>query len=159
MQKNLRDVVINIIENHNVEPSKINLEITETAASYDSKILVKNIEELVDSKITFSLDDYGTGYSNMERIASLPFSIIKLDKSFTSLKDNPKMNIILENTVKMLKSLGVHIVVEGVETEDVLIYFKNLNCDYIQGYYFSKPLPKRDFVDFIRSYQKQTVLS
>lgn len=159
MQKNLKDVVINIIENHNIEPSKINLEITETAASYDSKILVKNIEELVDSKITFSLDDYGTGYSNMERIASLPFSIIKLDKSFTSLKDNPKMNIILENTVKMLKSLGVHIVVEGVETEDVLIYFKNLNCDYIQGYYFSKPLPKRDFVDFIRSYQKQTVLS
>mgnify|MGYP004646275919 FL=1 len=157
MQKNLAKSLSDIIKRYGIPMEKINLEITETAASYSNEILENNISGLAETGISFSLDDYGTGYSNMERIASLPFSIIKIDRTLTNIKDNPKMAVILENTTKMLKELGVHIVVEGVETKEVLNYFKDLGCDYIQGYYFSKPLPKKDFVKFVNSHQEQKV--
>ena len=98
--------------------------------------------------ISFSLDDYGTGYSNMYRIAALPLKIVKLDKSFVN-NQNSKMMTILHNTVRMIKDLNMEIVVEGIETEDMVKKFSDLQCDFIQGFYFSKPIPQAEFVQFI----------
>lgn len=150
MQSNLVEHIINILEKHGVRPEQINLEITETAASVSQQALNDNINALTDAGIKFSLDDFGTGYSNMQRVASLPLDIVKLDKSFTALKDNPKLGIVLRNTINMIKDMDMKIVVEGIETKEMVDNFSDMKCEYIQGFYFSKPVPRDEFVKFIR---------
>lgn len=149
MSPDISEKVIGIAKKYGVSPEKINLEITETGEDFAQNIMSENIEKLHEAGFTFSLDDYGTGYSNIDRIASLPFEIVKLDKSFVDFESDPRIWTVICNTVKMLKSLDIHIVVEGIETEQLVEKFTALGCDYIQGYYFSKPLPKDDFVRFI----------
>lgn len=151
MNRDLPDTLFSIMREYGIMPDKINLEITETVAAYDQKVMTENLEKLTCAGISFSLDDYGTGYSNMQRVIQLPLKIIKLDKSFVDENNNPKMWIVLENTVKMLKDMNMEIVVEGVETQEMLDVFSKLQCDFVQGYFFSKPIPRNDFVAFISS--------
>ncbi|MCM1287198.1 MAG: EAL domain-containing protein [Clostridium sp.] len=151
MQKGLAHEILQIMEKYDVTPEQINLEITETATTYSQKVMTENINELTGAGIHFSLDDFGTGYSNMKRIASLPLSIIKFDKSFTDINSSPKMEIILKNMIKMVKDMNMKIVVEGIETEQLVRHFSDLECEYIQGYYYSKPIPKTEFVKFINA--------
>ena len=154
MNSDLPDVILSTMKKYNVSPDKINLEITETAAAYAQDVMTENLDKLTKAGLSFSLDDYGTGYSNMQRVIQLPLKIIKLDKSFVDENNNPKMWIFLENTVKMLKDMKMEIVVEGVETQEMLDAFSDLKCDFIQGYFFSKPIPKSDFVAFIADANK-----
>lgn len=149
MQSDLADKVLSTMKRFGVTADKINLEITETAANYAQNVMTANIEKLTRAGISFSLDDYGTGYSNIKSVASLPLKIVKLDKSFVDEEDNPRMWIVLRNTIKMLKDMDMHIVVEGIETENLVKKFSDLNCEYIQGYYFSKPIPEDEFIDFM----------
>lgn len=149
MHKELPNIVLESLNRYNVSPDKINLEITETAASFSQAIMYENIEKLNAAGISFSLDDYGTGYSNIQRVSTLPLKIVKLDRTFVNVEDNPKMFIVLENTIKMLKDMEMEIVAEGIETEQLVKKFADMNCEYIQGYYFSKPIPKHDFIAFI----------
>ncbi len=153
MQKNLAKDMLKILEMYQVKANQINLEITETAASYSQHAMMENLQTLNAAGIKFSLDDFGTGYSNMRRIASLPLNIVKLDKSFTNIEDNPKLMIVLKNTIRMIKDMDMEIVVEGIETENMAKQFSDLECEYIQGYFYSKPIPRKDFVDFIRAAQ------
>lgn len=151
MRSNLTDEILSIMNRYGVTPRQINLEITETAASYSQDALLDNMEKLNDSGIAFSLDDYGTGYSNMERISTMMFELIKLDKSFVNSVHDNRHDIVLAHTVSMIKEMGMKIVVEGIETRELLDSFCALGCDYIQGYYFSKPIPRDEFVKFISS--------
>lgn len=150
MDYDLPDKIMEKISKYNVNPSQINLEITETASSISQKNLLSNINTLHERGFSFSLDDFGTGYSNMVRISSLPLHIVKLDRSFTWTEGNDSLKTILENTIKMIKHMNMRIVAEGIETKDMLDSFTDYGCEYIQGYYFSKPLPEFDFVNFIK---------
>ena len=150
MHSDLAEKILNTMKKYKIPSDKINLEITETAVSFGQNTLRSNLDKLTEAGVSFSLDDYGTGYSNMRRVVQLPLKIVKLDKSFVDEQDNPKMWIVVQNTVKMLKDMNMEIVVEGIETEKMVEQFTDLNCDYIQGYYYSKPIPKADFIDFIR---------
>lgn len=149
MHQDLVSQVLDILDKYKVSPNRINLEITETATSHMHSVMLKNLHELTEAGITFSLDDFGTGYSNMQRVATLPLKIVKLDRTFVNHEDNAKLSIVLENTVKMIKDMEMEIVAEGIETEQVLSRFADMQCEYIQGYYFSKPIPKNDFIVFI----------
>lgn len=149
MHGDLADRILMIMEQYNVPASRINLEITETAASFSQRVMTENLNKLSRAGVEFSLDDFGTGYSNMKRVVSLPLKIVKLDKSFVDEQANPKMWIFLQNTVKMLKDMNMEIVVEGIETKEMVQAFSELKCDFIQGYYFSKAISKDDFVKFI----------
>ncbi len=149
MQVDLPDKVIEILNKYGVSPDQINLEITESQSTYEQNLMQNNLNRLNAAGISFSLDDYGTGYSNVKRVMSLPLKIVKLDKSFVDEHDNPKMRIVLQNTVKMLKDMDMEIVVEGIETEPMVKQFSELKCDFIQGYYYSKPIPEDQFVEFI----------
>ena len=149
MNSDLPEKLLSIMDRYAVSPENVNLEITETAAAYAQQVMTENLEKLVRAGLSFSLDDYGTGYSNMRRVIQLPVKLIKLDKSFVDEDDNPKMWIVLENTIKMLKAMDLEIVVEGIETQEMLDIFTKLQCDFIQGYFFSKPVPRKDFVAFI----------
>lgn len=150
MQKELVEKVQYYLEKYHLKPEQINLEITETAANTAQDIVEENIQELTEKGIAFSLDDYGTGYSNISRIMLLPFRIVKLDKSLADKVNNGRIKVLLKNTIRMLKEIGMEIVVEGVETKEALQQFSELGCDFIQGYYFSKPLPEQEFVEFIQ---------
>lgn len=148
MHHGLADSILESMSRYGVSSNQVNLEITESAASYDQSVMSENLERLSAAGLTFSLDDYGTGYSNMYRIAALPLKIVKLDKTFVN-NQNSKMWTILQNTVRMIKDLNMEIVVEGIETEEMVKKFSDLKCDFIQGYFFSKPIPQREFVEFI----------
>lgn len=150
VQMDLRDKVLYYLNKYNLRPEQINLEITETAANTAQDIVEENIRSLSEQGIAFSLDDYGTGYSNLSRIICLPFRIVKIDKSMTDKVFDSKINAILKYNICLLKEIGMEIVVEGVETEAVLQEFEQMGCDFIQGYYFSKPLPQQEFVDFLK---------
>lgn len=149
MQADLVERIINTINLYNVKPEQINLEITETAASVSQQAMHDNIHALTQAGIKFSLDDFGTGYSNMQRVATLPLDIVKLDRSFTELKDNPKLARVLKHTINMIKDMDMKIVVEGIETKEMVDNFSRLECEYIQGFYFSRPVPKDEFIKFI----------
>lgn len=150
VQMDLTDKVLYYLKKYNLKPEQINLEITETAANTAQDIVEENLRALSEQGIALSLDDYGTGYSNLSRIISLPFRIVKIDKSMTDKVFDHKINTILKYNIKLLKEIGMEIVVEGVETEEVLKQFEEMECDFIQGYYFSRPLPQQEFVKFIK---------
>ena len=151
VQMDLRDKVLYYLKKYNLRPEQINLEITETAANTAQDIVEENIRFLSEQGVAFSLDDYGTGYSNLSRIISLPFRIVKIDKSMTDKVFDSKINAVLKYNIRLLKEIGMEIVVEGVETEAALKQFEGMGCDFIQGYYFSRPLPQREFVEFIKN--------
>lgn len=151
MRSNLAENVLEMMEKYQIPTEAINLEITETAASHEQEVMAENLSKLAQAGVSFSLDDYGTGYSNIKRVIQLPLKIIKLDKTFVDEQDNPKMRVVVKNTVAMLKDMDMEIVVEGIETQEMLDFFTELRCDFIQGYFFSKPIPKPEFVRFIKS--------
>ncbi len=157
MRSNLAEEVLEIMEKYHVPHGSINLEITETAASHAQDVMAENLGKLTQAGVTISLDDYGTGYSNIKRVAQLPLKIVKLDKTFVDGQDNPKMRVVLKNTVAMLKDMDIEIVVEGIETQEMLDFFTEQRCDFIQGYFFSKPIPMPEFIRFVRSWNQEEI--
>ena len=150
MQPKLANHIMEILTRYGVRPEQLNLEITETAASISQQALEDNIKDLTNMGMKFSLDDFGTGYSNMQRIVKLPFDIIKLDRTFSELYDNPKLGIVLTNAINMIKAMKMKIVVEGVETEGIYDVAVEEQADILQGYYFSRPVPAGDFQKMLR---------
>ncbi len=148
MQSDLAKKLLQTMSKYCVDPKNINLEITETATTYSQKTFMDNLTALHNAGIKFALDDFGTGYSNMHRIASMPFRIIKIDRSLTKVEDNPKLMVVLKSAINMIKGMNMEVVVEGVETEYLVKLFKELECEYIQGFYYSKPIPKDEFVKY-----------
>ena len=157
MSKNLKQIFEDTLNRYSLDAKYINLEITESATTENQKVLFDTINILKDSGFTFSLDDYGTGYSNITYMYDMPFSIIKIDKSILWKAKDPKTGegqknalIYLENTIHMLKEMNYSVLVEGVETMEQKMFLESLNCDYQQGYYFSKPVQKQVFADYLR---------
>ena len=110
----------------------------------------KNIQRLVEMGYSFSLDDYGTGYSNMKRVVTLPLRIIKLDKSLIDEMKTPTGRSVIRSVIQMMKDIHKELVAEGVETKEDLDMLQDMGCDLIQGFYFSKPLPVSEFLSFLR---------
>ena len=101
-------------------------------------------------QLALSLDDYGTGYSNLQKVIAFPFKIIKIDKTLVDSIGDARMKEVVGQTVAMLKKIGVEIVVEGVEDKATSDWFEEIGCDFIQGYYYAKPMPKHEFLRFIK---------
>ncbi|HKM34741.1 MAG TPA: EAL domain-containing protein [Lachnospiraceae bacterium] len=153
MQKNLADVFLDIMAERGILPPQINLEITETAVLHSEKSLLDNMKKLIKTGTTFSLDDYGTGYSNLSYVVNLPVKTIKFDKKMVmSYFSNHKSSIVMRHEVAMLHELGLSIVAEGVENKEQYSAMKELGIDYIQGYYFSKPVSSNQIVRFLKEW-------
>ena len=139
-----------IVEQYGIKKRSINFEITESIAADDYRILSKVIKQLKDDGYLFSMDDYGTGYSNVSAIFSLNLDVIKIDKSILWGAEKSKLGmIVLENTIRMIRQMGKKILVEGVETKEQIELLRKLGVDYLQGFYFSKPIPKDEFIQLI----------
>lgn len=153
-QSDLSKRFIDIIEKYRLPPSMINLEITETASIRTKQRLIENMSQLINYGSHFSLDDFGSGQSNLNYIVNMPVAIVKLDMNMTkSYFTEPKAKYVVRAAVRMIHEIGLSVVAEGVETESELQGMRELGVDYIQGYYFSKPLPVDDFVKFIRAHE------
>jgi EAL domain-containing protein (putative c-di-GMP-specific phosphodiesterase class I) len=142
--------ILNIVDGYKIPHSSINFEITESVGAEDYEALSLVAHQLKAAGFALSMDDYGTGYSNMEGIFSLDFDIVKIDKTILWSAENGKRGrVILENSVRMIHGLGCKVLVEGVESESHIEMLKNLQVDFLQGYYFSKPLQKDKFIEYI----------
>lgn len=151
MQPNYALKLIACMEKYNVSPSQIIIEITETATMAATAVVNDNIGILYEYGIKFSLDDYGSGSANVSYINRMPFDIIKLDKQIIwDAFKNSKAGITLEYTIKMLNALNLFIVAEGVETFEMQDYLKNAGCQFMQGWYYSKAVPEKEFLEIIK---------
>lgn len=140
------------IEAFGIDPTKINLEITETADNELKHLLMLNIEKLIDMGISFSLDDFGTGRSNLDYFVSMPARNIKFDLSFTQgYFTNNKTKHVMKGMVNIVHDMDMKVVSEGVETKEQYDAMVKLGIDYIQGYYFSKPISGQELIRFLDS--------
>lgn len=152
----LPEQIENMLKKYQLAPSCINLEITESAAVANDKMLSQNMQALGKMGCTFSMDDFGTGYSNLAQMVKADFDIVKIDKSLVwpcfddSNPDKEKANIVLQTVVKMVLNLGGHIVAEGVETLEQVETLEKLGVNYLQGYYFSKPVCMNEYLEFLQ---------
>lgn len=150
VQDRLADDILNVINEYSINPRLINFEITETTATTAQEYVKENMNILCSKNITFSLDDFGVGYSNLDSIIRLPFSTVKLDRSMLIGNfENHKSSIVFKKMISLIKELGLSVVVEGAETEEQIKALIDLEVDYIQGYYYSKPLPMDEFYKFM----------
>lgn len=129
-----------LIDEFEVSPKYIEIEITE---SMIMKSVDRNIEYLLELKklgASIALDDFGTGYSSFNHLTKLPIDVLKLDRSFVvDMIDNHKSRYVVENMIQLSHKLGITVVAEGVEEKEQVEYLKSIECDTIQGYYYSKP--------------------
>lgn len=153
MQYKLAEEFMDIMREHGIKPEQINFEITESSAMINNNAVSLNIDYFVKHGTEISLDDYGTGYSNISYLYNLPFAIMKVDKGILwSADKNEKADITLQNIFSMAKELKMKIVVEGVETEEQIKKLIKLKCDYFQGFYFSKPVNENDFLVYLENF-------
>jgi EAL domain-containing protein (putative c-di-GMP-specific phosphodiesterase class I) len=149
----LADRYIGIMRQYDIEPSWINLEITETGSIKTRNNLLRNMEKLIEYGVHFSLDDFGSGESNLNYIVDMPVQIVKFDRDMTqSYFENEKAMFIMYAAGNMVHDMGLRIVSEGVETQEQFHAIVDFGVDYVQGYYFSKPLPKDEFVEFVKNW-------
>lgn len=149
---NLPNQLHSIMQKHGIEPECINLEITETASVESGELLLQNMEKLREIGCSFSMDDFGTGYSNLSQIADVSYDLVKIDKSLIWRcfePNNEKAVTVLKNVVTMLLSLDVQIVAEGVETVEQAEWLSQMGVDYLQGYFYSKPVEGNAFIQFL----------
>ena len=142
--------LISIVDSFDLNHELLNFEITESVGAEDYAALSNVAHRIKEAGFYLSMDDYGTGYSNMDGIFSLDFDVVKVDKSilWNAQKDH-RGRVILENSISMIHDLGCKILVEGVETKEQLEMLQTKEVDYLQGYYFSKPVPRDEFLRLI----------
>lgn len=158
LQKNLSEIVIEMLEEYDIKPEQICFEITESIASDNQKTFIDNIQKLSDYGIHFSLDNYGSGYSNIINMSSMPIGAVKFDESFVNCEGNVKMEVILENSINMIKALEKKIIIEGVKTKEDVEKFSKMGCEYLQGEYYSQALEAGDLFWFIKEYGRKNAL-
>jgi EAL domain-containing protein (putative c-di-GMP-specific phosphodiesterase class I) len=147
--------IVSILGEHQVEPDRIHLELTEEAMS-DSPEFSQQVNNLMERGFLFSLDDYGKGYSNLNRIKQFSFSNIKLDMSIV-WDYYDKRDILLPSMVQTFKAMGFRITAEGIESEDMAEVMSRIGCDYLQGFVYSRPIPMELFVQKYMSDRRRTV--
>lgn len=149
--RSLTKMYIDIMDEYKVDPAFINLEITESASIIMKKVLLENMKVLIDYGVSFSLDDFGNGESNLNYIVDMPVRIVKFDRDMTQAYfENEKAKYVLQAATDMIQGLKLKVVAEGVETADQLKELERLGIDYIQGYYFSKPIEAAQFIEFLK---------
>lgn len=151
-KENLAERLISIIEKYQIRPEWINLEITETASIKARKSLLYNMNRLIEYGFSFSLDDFGKGESNLMYVVEMPVSIIKLDYDISkAFFQNPKAQHVVRAVVGMAHDMKLNVVAEGIEQQEEIDAMEQEEIDYIQGYFYSRPIPMEDFLNFIRN--------
>ena len=155
MQRNLQERIIKIIQEVDLKPNNLELEVTENLVMQNEKAASKIIKSWQEFGIKISIDDFGTGYSSLSYLREFPFDVIKIDRSFIrNITADSKTEAITIAIIQMAHSLNLRVVAEGVETKAELDFLRKHKCDEIQGYLFSPPLPTSKFEKLLEEGKK-----
>ena len=146
----LVDTMLEILKENGLSTHDLLLEITESAYTQDSEQIVETVNRLRRLGFSIEMDDFGTGYSSLNMISTLPIDAIKLDMQFIRNAFSGRRDTrILEVIIDIADYLCVPVIAEGVETEDQMVALREMGCDFVQGYYFSRPVPTEEYEEFI----------
>ena len=147
----LAGTVASVLAHSGLSAGLLELEFTESAAMENATSTIASLKALRASGIRLAMDDFGTGYSSLSYLKRLPLTMIKIDKSFImGLPDDHESGAIVNAILAMTKSLGLKVTAEGVETLGQAMLLRNMGCDQLQGYYFSKPVPAAEMPALLR---------
>ncbi|MEO0801559.1 MAG: EAL domain-containing protein [Cyanobacteria bacterium J06642_2] len=150
-QSNLVHTVAEILQETQLKPQYLELEITESIAMLDIDMTIRVLREMREMGVQISIDDFGTGYSSISYLQQFPFDTLKIDQSFVrDVADNDTAAAIAEAVITLGQGLRLCVLAEGVETEEQLDFLRSRDCDVIQGYWFSRPLPPQQLAEFWR---------
>ena len=142
--------IMEIVTDAGIEPADLHLEITESAYASDTKNLIETVEAFRDRGFRIEMDDFGAGYSSLNMLTSLPIDVLKVDMHFIrDVNENEKSHRMMELIMEIAEFLDVPVTAEGVEEEEQFKVLKELGCEMIQGFYFSKPVSPQDFEKLI----------
>jgi diguanylate cyclase (GGDEF)-like protein/PAS domain S-box-containing protein len=143
--------VVEVLEMTGLEPSRLELELTENIVIQNNKNTSDNLRRLQELGVSFSIDDFGTGYSSLAYVKNFPVNRLKIDQGFIrNLESDLNDAAIVRAIVSLAHSLNLDVVAEGVERAEQLEILRKEGCDEVQGYFFSRPLPAKDFVQLFR---------
>ena len=145
-ERNLPDLVTRVLQNNNLAPRLLEIEVTESILMADPELSVETARRLKEIGVHLSIDDFGTGYSSLSYLKKLPISALKIDQSFVrDLATDPDDAAIISAIIAMAHSLKLKVVAEGVETEAQRAFLKEHGCDEFQGYLISRPVEAKEF--------------
>ena len=148
----LTDKIREAVENQSVEPKKIEVELTETVMMEEDESIKGHLLLLNELGVSLAMDDFGTGFSTIDTLSKWPFTTLKIDQGVVDrMQSSDKDLTIVQSSIRMAHQLGLEIVAEGIETEEVYLILQNAGCKIAQGYLFSKPIPLMDFLKYIKS--------
>ena len=155
-QRNIQERIIKIIQETGLKPNYLELEITESLVMQNEKAATQIMEAWQNFGINISMDDFGTGYSSLSYLRKFPFDVIKIDRCFIrNITEDSKTEAITIAIIQMAHNLNLKVVAEGVETQSELDFLRKYDCDEIQGYLFSAPLPTPKFESLLKTNQLQ----
>ncbi|PZX07668.1 diguanylate cyclase/phosphodiesterase with PAS/PAC sensor(s) [Psychrobacillus insolitus] len=153
-QEDFIERISNILKKYNCSPEVFEMELTERTLMKDSSEIVNKLVRLKNMGFKISIDDFGTGYSSLSYLNRFPLNYLKIDGSFiqqmTSLQEK---QAVVDCIIMMAHRLHIKVVAEGVESKEQVELLKSMDCDFIQGYYFSKPLPSEELVYFLELWE------
>ena len=150
-QEGFCQLVRKVLDETGLAPHQLELELTESLLLSDPRVMLSGLQELREMGIKLSIDDFGTGYSSLSYLRQFPVNKLKIDRSFIrNVTVNPDDAAITATIISMAKSLHLKVIAEGVETEEQMSFLRAQQCDEIQGYYFSKPLPADELAERLR---------
>ncbi len=151
LEHDMVDKITALLEKYDVEPKQIKIEITERTLIDDAGLIRGIMQEMQDKGFVFEVDDFGVDYSNISTILNLPVDIIKIDRSLVSFATAaPRFEEFFRLLINAIKLTGRRIIVEGVEEKEHAVFFESCACEYIQGFYYAKPLPYDAFIEFLQ---------
>lgn len=134
---------------HDVSPSQIRLELTESAMMHNPDFAIENLKSLKNIGVKLAIDDFGTGYSSFSYLARLPVDEIKIDKSFLIDLNRDDQQVIVEAIINLAHKLNLKVVAEGIESQQILAFVEKYHCDMVQGYFLCHPLPPEEIVEWL----------
>ena len=147
----LTDILMKTVKKYDLPPARLHLEITESAYTENPKQIIDTVRRLRELGFVIEMDDFGSGYSSLNMLNEMPIDILKLDMKFIQSETaKPTTQGILQFIIGLARWMHLSVVAEGVETKEQLMRLKEIGCDFVQGYYFAKPMPCNDFEALIQ---------
>ena len=148
----LEEILDGLVKDNGLERRTLLLEVTESAYTENAGELLKVIERLRSKGYEIEMDDFGSGYSSLNLLSSMPVDVLKMDRGFIRNIEHSEQDFrLVQLILDIAKNLKMPVIAEGVETERQLAMLKDAGCDLVQGYYFSRPIPPEEFEKFIES--------
>lgn len=140
-----------VLDTYHLDGSNLELEITESALLDNTDNVKKLLHSIKERNISIALDDFGTGYSSLAYLTEYPIDVLKIDRAFVLKIGDQKQEAIVNAMIAMGKSMGLKLVAEGVETEEQVIYLQKQQCDFLQGFFFSRPLHPNQILQYLQT--------